>query len=82
MLIKKAKQSSTTVTDFLRKCIFDSAKTSKFADHLPPKDIIDDMIFMFKFFQKNAKHLDITDEEREQFNKILKKVKEMTANEP
>jgi hypothetical protein len=82
VLIGKAKQSSSNVTDFLRGCIFGNASINSPAGDTIFKDLVDDITFMFKFFQKNAKNLDITGQERERFIAILKKVKEMARHEP
>ncbi|MBN2151798.1 MAG: hypothetical protein JW839_10150 [Candidatus Lokiarchaeota archaeon] len=82
ILVTKAKQSRSNVTNFLRGCIFGSAKNDSLADMASSKALVDDMTFMFRFFQKNARNLDITGQEKERFNAILKKLREMAANEP
>nr|MDO8088731.1 hypothetical protein [Candidatus Sigynarchaeum springense] len=82
ILLEKAKKTSSNVTEFLRGCIFGKTQINSPANVYDSKALIDDMAFMFKFFQKNASNLKITDEERERFSEILKKVKEMAANEP
>ncbi len=82
ILLHKAKQKSANVTDFLRGCIFENADTKGHADGDLVKGLADDIAFMFKFFQKNAKNLDITGQERERFSDILRKVKEMAHHEP
>jgi hypothetical protein len=82
ILLTKAKQTSTNVTDFLRGCIFENDNTRGHADGDLVKGLADDIIFMFKFFQKNAKNLDITGQEKERFIAILRKAKEMAQHEP
>jgi len=82
ILLRKAKQRSANVTDFLRGCIFGNADTKGHGDDDLVKGLADDIAFMFRFFQKNAKNLDITGQERERFGAILKKVKEMAHHEP
>ncbi len=81
ILLSKAKQKSSNVTDFLRDCIFGNADTGDHEDGSLVKSLVEEITFMFKFFQKNAKNLDITGQERERFNAILKKVKELAQNE-
>ena len=77
VLLSKAKQKSTNVTDFLRGCIFGNANTKGNEDQNLTKGLIDDITFMFKFFQKNAENLDITPSERERFIVIYQKNEEM-----
>lgn len=82
ILLHKAKQKSTNVTDFLRGCIFGDTNIKPRTEDGLVKGLIDDITFMFKFFQKNAKKIDIDEQEKGRFGAILKKMKELTHNEP
>nr|MDO8114948.1 hypothetical protein [Candidatus Sigynarchaeota archaeon] len=39
----------------------------------------DDVVYMFKFFQKQSERLDVSDEEKERFKTILMRVKRIRA---
>ncbi len=77
LLKSKADNANTTVTNFLRGCIFgnDSIKTPE--GQSLSKTLIDDMNFMFRFFNKNAGNLDISLDEKIRFKAIQQKIVEL-----
>jgi hypothetical protein len=92
-LRKLAKDKDSNVSDFLRQCINGDTPPSE-VKPVPNKDVhmsflqaqrdelIEDLSFMFSFFQKNAPILDINTGERARLQEILKKVKEMQVRGP
>lgn len=75
ILSKKAGELDMTISEYLRTCaLSDERKVAPEDDGLKG-ELIEDITFLFQFFQKNAKNLDINDKERKKIGEILTKIK-------
>ena len=76
ILSEKAGEQDMTISEYLRSCAFsDGGQGAPPEDDGLKEELIEDITFLFQFFQKNAKNLDINDKERKKIGEILAKIK-------
>jgi DNA-binding Lrp family transcriptional regulator len=75
ILSRKAGDLDLTISEYLRNCALNKESSSASTLDLPKEEFVEDIKFLFQFFQKNASNLDINDIERKRINEILTKIK-------
>lgn len=73
----KAKEAHSKKSDFLRDCISGQKMARNDDQKAVIKALLDDMSFIFDFFQRNATKLTLKETDKERFKVILQKVREL-----
>ncbi|MFX0098602.1 MAG: hypothetical protein ACFFCS_03405 [Candidatus Hodarchaeota archaeon] len=75
VLSKKAGELEMTISEYLRNCALNEESNSASIPNPQNEELLEDIKFLFGFFQKNSRNLEMNDSERKRIKEILEKIK-------